>query len=144
MKNLRITGLLVLIVAAVAVSCKDDEGTPSPPSPYVGVWRGVTTVGDSLRFTISNVAGEARLTAYSVNIRYNFGGSTLTTNQSGTNSEGYATIRDEKLNFRVEPVDVEATFRSATELEGTYSGELLGPGSANPERIEGTFTATKD
>jgi hypothetical protein len=139
LSNFRTLGLSLLGVAMLA-ACGGKEVAPTVDSPYLGVWRGTTSAGDSLKFTIEGVQGKAMLTGYDVNVRVMLLGNELTTNQKGTNSNGYGEVIGNKVNFRIEPIEVEATFTSPTTLTGAYQGELA---MGAPVKVEGTFTAVK-
>ena len=143
MKKERGWMMCLILAGVISVSgCKDDNTQPHSDSPYLGTWKGTTAVGDSLKFTLSDVDGKAMVTAYDVKVRLDIGGGNfISQGLSGTNSAGYGEVADSKVSFTVEPVTVNATFKSATQLEGTYSGELQL--SQAPLEIKGSFTATK-
>ncbi|HEV7350743.1 hypothetical protein [Telluribacter sp.] len=140
MKQVKLLAVLLLFCSTVFIGCKKDDVDPVEESPYVGIWKGTTNSGDSLRFTISDVQGKPMLTSYDVNVRVNYAGTQLTTNQKGTNSNGYSEVIGDKIEFKIDPVAVAGTFTSTTTLEGTYKGEVAVPA---PGTIQGTFTAKK-
>ncbi len=133
MKNIIIAAFFIILGVW---GCSSNPVKPVPA--YVGVYQGMTSVNDSVSFTVSDIEGTAFVTSYFLKyyISFNESGTKRETNSSGIAQLNGSTI---EISLGLNPDEkFTGTFSDNTKLNGNYN-YMNSPGTY----AAGSFSLTK-
>ena len=128
----------ILIFSLIFTYCSKSTNSNSPDLKYTGEWQGFTEYNDTIKITIGDVNGKAKITYTSLIFPIPSGVSTI----SRENSDGLGEVNNDQFSFSVQEWEnssfhLTGEFQNEVYLEGTFIAH------SSVDTTSGTYTADK-